>query len=323
MPIVMGDSWGGNFRRDRRALGLSLAEVAEGICSVSYLSLVESDKRLPSESIRVKLVARLETGRSPEPEPIDIDGLLAAEICVRLGQLDKADEYLALLPDLPTADYLRGVVLDLRGDLDGACAKYQEVLNNSSSAHTTRIRAQIAFSRTLLDQGAIESARRIGEEALAEAAKQKWVDSTLLTELHTVVAQVYRALADHDRFDQLISAPELQASLTPRQRAAAEWDTAVALGEKRNRFAAADYAQAALSRLRALDVPIASANRIITAVMATLDSASFDESSVRAQLAQADTFLHNGDATLEFARYYSAVAELESLVGDTAAARRP
>src|SRR5699024_7293773 len=54
---------GHNIRRRRKKLGLTQAELAEGIISVPYLSLIENEKAHPKPDILNPLAKRLRTSQ--------------------------------------------------------------------------------------------------------------------------------------------------------------------------------------------------------------------------------------------------------------------
>src|SRR5688572_5340686 len=110
---------GRRIRKLRRRLGLSQRGVAEPVITSSYLSLIESGRRVPSPEILAHIAARL----SVDPEELLTGRPPGLEVTLEM-ELHEARE------------------LAHKGGLEAAEAKATQVLKNAERSRLGRLRAK-------------------------------------------------------------------------------------------------------------------------------------------------------------------------------------
>jgi transcriptional regulator with XRE-family HTH domain len=180
----MGSTLGQRLRVLRNERGFSQADLAGDLVSPSYVSLIESGKRLPEREVLEGLARRLgcsplflESGLVPEEVTEQRLRLQFAEIALANGSTQEAHQQFAELAALPSREISLGAIWGL--------ARAEEALGNLHTALTLRdslleaSRAgepgapallSLLMSRCRLYQEAGDFARSIevGEEALRE-----------------------------------------------------------------------------------------------------------------------------------------------------------
>lgn len=306
---------GARLRSSRRARGLSQADVSAGICSVSYLSLIEAGKRTPDERVLQQLLARLDLVSEDDGDTVGaLDPLSAAEVALRLGDVAQAERLLAHAPAIAQAVLLRALVHEFRGDNDAAIELLTQIIDDSSTSAHVAIRAQIALCRCLFDAGQIESARNVGENALRlmTQGSDDWQGE--IPELRATLATVYCESGDLFRARQL-TASTFQGIETPWQAATREWARALVHNSAGDFARAGEHARNGLRRLRELDKPRSEANLLHTAVWVELQSGTYEATKCRDDLEAAEVTLRGMHADVELAMCLSTRAEFESIEG--------
>ncbi len=173
--------------RYRRGLSQTKLAAATGF-SVSYISLLESGRRTPTqrslETIAGTLqcsVEHLRTGRGgTDDRSAELD-LRFAELALRTGDAEAAHHHFSKVAAAAAqsgwyeqefdARWGLARVLELRGDLEGAIDQYECLLTADRPAGSLdRIRIAVALCRTYSECGDLNRAIDVGESALDQLA---------------------------------------------------------------------------------------------------------------------------------------------------------
>lgn len=241
----------------RLELGLTQAEVAAGMLSPSYLSLVESGRRQPAESALEHIAQQLGVDAGYLRDGIDAEarrrarlGLGQAEIALHRGEFPDAHKLFIVLEvdsglseeQQRQARFGRARASEGMGDLDEAI----EILSELSTAAQRDpavhpwLDVATALSRCYRVAGDIDLAVQVGERAMRDAAESGLTASTEYIRLGCTVMGAYR-----DRGD-LAAASRLGAELvaqadgagSPLARGTA-YANAAAVAESRGQIAQA------------------------------------------------------------------------------------
>jgi transcriptional regulator with XRE-family HTH domain len=239
---------GSQVRRAREARGLTQQEAADGICSPSYLSRIESGSRLATPDVAARLAERLGTTLEALCEP-DVTAaetglrlaLQLAELSLRSGDapaaLTRAQSVLddPEAPDDLRADaaWCRARALEASAELVPAVSAYEDCRDNETDGGLRWIDCCIALSRCyrLLGdlQRAVELAeaadQRLGELGLAETEGAVRVAATLLA-AYLVRGDTHYAA----RLAEVVIHRAEQVG-SPTARAAAYWNGSISLAE--------------------------------------------------------------------------------------------
>jgi len=315
-------SIGQELHLQRTHLGLSLAEVAEGVCSVSYLSLIESGKREPSKNVLARIRLRLGL-RDANAERIAIlDALDSAEAEFRLGNFEQAEQWLRSAGPGVGATLLSAEIADARGEFELAIRGFTDVSDDVTASPLQRVKALTGKCRVLRDFGEMSAAQSCGESALHEASALGVEAIEAQAELRATLAGVYCETGDIRRAHELLEALDSDASVSEWKRAALEWGKSTVLSTEGKFGESADYARRALSRLRSLDRPRTEANLIQTAAWLELKAGNASKSQIFADLQRAESVLRSVGAPYELAMCLGTIAEADSIFGDAEHARQ-
>jgi tetratricopeptide (TPR) repeat protein len=168
-------------------MGMSQAEVAEGMLSASYVSLVESGRRQPATPALQHMAERLGVDIGYLRDGIDAEvrrrarlALSQAEVALRRGDVDDAHRRFVELADMPGIgeDQLRQVRMgralaaERRGDLEEALEILGELADAArrSPAVSPWMDVAEALCRCYREAGDLDLAISTGEEAMHDAA---------------------------------------------------------------------------------------------------------------------------------------------------------
>lgn len=235
----------------RRQRGLSQAQLAHPELSDSYVSLIESGKRTPTQAVLELLAQKLDCSltylvngvTAEQMEELEL-GLRFAKLALENGELTEArrryaelleNNHLAGLPSLrQDARYGYALATEACGNLTEAISVLTALREEDAGAQSPERRIQIAIAlcRCYRDSGDFHSAVEIGEEMLGlSTSRPAWNDD--LVELGSTLLSVYIERGDLLRARQF--AAELLAAAeelgTPRAIVAACWNTAMTDGE--------------------------------------------------------------------------------------------
>lgn len=252
----------------RIELGLTQAEVAAGMLSPSYLSLVESGRRQPAQAALEHIAERLRVDPGYLLDGIDAEvrrrarlALGHAEVALRRGDFDDAHKRFRDLVDDPglgdeqqrRARLGLALAAERRGDLEEALRILGELADQARREPNVQPWMDVAEaqSRCYHEAGDLDLAIQSGEEAMRFAAELGLQSSDEYVRLGCTVLAAYYERGDLAR--ATVMAADLinnaDASGAPHTRGAAYWNAAI-LAESRGQIGEAlalvDRAQALL-----------------------------------------------------------------------------
>jgi tetratricopeptide (TPR) repeat protein len=171
---------GERVRLLRRERGLSQAELAGSELSESYISLIESGRRVPSRRALGVIAAGLSVSVEGLVEDVVVEdpsvsfAVTFAELAARSGDVGSARSVLAAVG----ADRVGGVwgarlgvvsamVAELEGDLEGACSLLESLLGDVHVQGALWAEVATALVRCYRELGDLSRAVLVGEEATA------------------------------------------------------------------------------------------------------------------------------------------------------------
>lgn len=275
------------FLTQRLELGLTLEQVAKGICSVSYLSMIEAGKRSPSRKIHVALCYRL--GLSPATERTAGESALLNRclLALRVGDLDAARLTINLLDNPAERDLIEGRLLERDGRLDEALELLVPCLENNGSGMLIKVLAAIAIVRIETSLTDYHRAIQVGESALSSLRENSELFPDEYFELKAVLAGVYSEVGDLNRAMSLVK-DNIAGHDSNWSRVMQLWTQSNILHSAGDSSEAALKAECALEIAKAIDRPVALAHMQQNHAYYSLKSGKFDISIVDAELSQAE-----------------------------------
>ncbi|SRR6266545_1307621 len=264
------ETLGQRLRDLRVRCGISQAQLAFPELSDSYVSLIESDKRVPAPAV-IQLLARklgcspsyLESGVTDEVA----DGLRMtlqyAELSLQNGEAAEARDSFAKVIDHPDLIALRGLMYEARwgfaraleacGELEQAVAELENLAELVSPEGNSDDWAwlHLALCRCHRERGDFAAAIEVGERGLEMLAKaqDRWLESGVM--LGATLLSVFCEQGDlvHARHfaDRLVRYAEEVGSV--RARAAAYWEAGIAADFRGDLEAALRLAERAVALL--------------------------------------------------------------------------
>jgi transcriptional regulator with XRE-family HTH domain len=237
---------GARIRALRLDRGLSQAQVAEGMLSASYVSLVESGRRQPAISALTHIAERLGVDTGFLRDGIDAEvrrrarlALGRAEAALSRGDVDEAYARFTELEDSPglSDEQLRQVRMgrahsaERRGDLEDALrllAELADEARRSPAVHPWMDVAQ-ALCRCYREAGDLDLAISTGEEAMRHAADLGLEASDEYVRLGCTVLAAYQERGDLAK-TTLLAADMIRtadAMGAPQTRGAAYWNASL------------------------------------------------------------------------------------------------
>jgi len=188
----MESSLGGRLKQLRREKVLSQGGLAAGLVNASYISLIESDMRVPSPDVLEELARRLETsvqylltGEQPHDLQEDQLRIQFAEIALTNGEADEAQAGFRALTSRPRSEVrlpaLWGLARaeELRGNHLAAAAIMEELVAPARAGvlgSQPLMHVHIARCRLYQRAGDLARSVDIGERLLPRSAR--WVCRT-------------------------------------------------------------------------------------------------------------------------------------------------
>lgn len=248
---------GRRIRSRRQELGLSQADIAEGMLSPSYVSLVESGRRQPAAGalahVAEKLGVDVEFLRDGVDASVRAKARLAlsrAQMALRQGSAREAYDGLTNLVGDPglndeqhrQARLGRALALERLGDLERAIELLNELADEARSAAAAYpwLDVAVAATRCYRDAGDIDMAVQLGEQAMADASELGLEGTDEYVRLGSTVFAAYYVRGDYVRAKQLASYLVRVADDigTPQTRGAAYWNASI-VAESRGELAQA------------------------------------------------------------------------------------
>jgi tetratricopeptide (TPR) repeat protein len=237
----------------RERAGLSQRQLAAGICTPAYVSRLEKGERIPSLQLLRRLGERIgvDADELASGSPAELDVLLDAELALRLGELDEAEqrftEALKIGPHKRAPALIGlGQVAFARGDHREAIVRLEEA---SSLRGGLEAAALDSLGRAYAMVGALDAAAAHFERGLSEARSR---DDRIEALRFTVL--LGNALVDAGDFERaralLDEALEsAEATRDPLLRARVWWSQSGLFVAQNDAAAAAKYARLALETL--------------------------------------------------------------------------
>lgn len=237
---------GQRIRARRLELGLSQAEIAEGMLSPSYVSLVESGRRQPAASALAHVAERLKVDVEYLRDGVDASvrtrarlALGRAEKALYDGDIARAYEAFTALDGDPglndeqarKARLGRALARERNGDLEGALTILAELADEARQSPGVQpwFDVALAMSRCYREAGDIDMAIQIGEEAMRSAADLGLELTDEFIRLGSTVLGAYYFRGDTVRSkalaEELISLADKAGA--PHTRGAAYWNASI------------------------------------------------------------------------------------------------
>ncbi|WP_158542714.1 helix-turn-helix domain-containing protein [Phytoactinopolyspora halophila] len=248
---------GQRIRSRRLELGLSQADIAEGMLSPSYVSLVESGRRQPAAAALAHIAERLRIDVEYLRDGVDASVRTRARLA--LGRAEKAlydgraadayDEFTTLVGDPGLNDEQarrarlgQAQALERKGDIEGAIGLLNELAEEARQRPDVQpwLDIALAMSRCYQNAGDLDMAIQVGEKAMRDAAELGLERTDEYVRLGCTVLSAYHGRGDIVRSRTLASdlvraADEMGA---PHTRGAAYWNASV-IAESRGDLAQA------------------------------------------------------------------------------------
>jgi tetratricopeptide (TPR) repeat protein len=239
--MEQGTGLGARVLERRVALGLSQRELAGPEMSPSYVSLIESGKRVPTRELLQVLARRLETTADdlvpPEErqrgvERIELD-LRWAKIAVKAGNAESAEKYArgVLEEDGATerqrheASLTLAEAAEMQGDLDDAIDILEPLIEELDTDRTREMwrSCQVMLCRCYKEVGDLAHAIDLGTQALAK--EEAPTDDQVI--LVISLADAYLRRGDLKRAGRLLTSTmeRIDVAGTHRNQGAALWNS--------------------------------------------------------------------------------------------------
>lgn len=263
------ESFGQTLRRLRRQARLTQVELASEVVSASYVSLLEADKRVPSEAAIDALAAKLGVPREQllnelDPEiaiRLELD-LKYAEMALRNGEgadaLTGMDELLAnaLVPaqTRQRARRLRAEALEATGELNDAARELEQLSQQAAAAQdwTETLRLTIPLARCYKELGDLRHALNLINNGLDMAKANELLGTDVHAELAAMAIGLHYLLGDLAHAELLAedALSHLEGKGNRRARGSVYWNASLnaqARGNNSKALALADRALALFS----------------------------------------------------------------------------
>jgi tetratricopeptide (TPR) repeat protein len=240
------NTFGDRLRQLRREAGLSQADLAGDDLSASYVSLLESAKRVPSPEVVQQLAARLgcssmqlwEGRASERDQRLELE-IAYSRLAVEHGESVDARERLGRLlaeDGVPKkfrdeATLLLAMALQRLGDGAGAVRRLLPLFERSlkRDTHLSALDTSLILCRCYLESGDMNRAARAGEDALDAARAQGLGGASDYFRLAATVMMAHMGLGDylHARTWAAEMIEEAEAASQVAGQAALYWNSAL------------------------------------------------------------------------------------------------
>ncbi|HEX6343766.1 helix-turn-helix domain-containing protein [Umezawaea sp.] len=338
------ESVGARIRRLRRAAGMSQEALARPELSASYVSLLESDKRVPSGDVLAQLAQRL--GRTPgyllngvdEPDHTDLEiELRYAELTLRNGDAETAlDGYEKVRATLSPSEHRSlwtsatlGVAqcLEHTGRLEEATALLEELRQGAITEEPgldQRLALVMSLCRCYRELGDLSHAVEVAEGTIAELEELDLPPTTASVELLSTLIGIYAERGDLNRAGYLASRAVEQARLISDRKAlgAAYWNASVVL-QRRGR---SDEALSMITKAVAIysegdnERALARIRNAYASVLLQSDPGDQEVETARSLLEQSVSVLTELGSSIDVAHAETALARANVMLGDSGSA---
>lgn len=337
----MSSTVGSRVRTLRERRGLSQSDLVEGLpIAPSYVSLIERDRRKPSERVLAVIAGRLGctvdyllTGRrGPGAQELELE-LRFAELALRSGDPRSARERFEQAADQATALGLEDIAHDARwgltrayealGELEAAIEGLEALSREPELKGTfSRLALSRRLARTHLECGESARAIEVAELGLAERGVDELLAVDERAELAATLVACYYERGDISRAHLLARrvVEEAEKGGSSRARAAAYWEAGI-VAEGRGDFRAARiYTERALALYGEGDNARAVAGLRMNCAWLMLHSAEPEIAEATGLLEQAVATLAEVGTETDVACAETELARCHLLSGDTQSA---
>lgn len=316
---------GARLRAAREAAGLTQRDLSFDGCTAAYVSRIEAGARTPSLQVLRKFGERLGVSANylaTGSEAGEIrDDLLAAEIALTTGDLDRAGELFSTARDNAESDSVRaqaeaglGMVAVARGDTATAFALLEPVLATDDLPRTAALPAVSQLVRLYCAQGRFADTFALLDRYIGRARATD--DRFELVGYGVLLANAYIDSGNFSRAEAVLgdSLATAREMLDPRVRANLYWSQSRLYSSEGKPDLAAHYAQLAVATLNASEHTVWAARAVLYSAFVENDRGNGREALELLEEAE-PVLAASGDEVEE------AVLEIEraralSLVGD-------
>ena len=329
-------TFGGRLRQLRVEAGLTQPELALGIASVSHISLIEANKRQPSDEILMKLANRLDVpigilreGADSETNQTRRKDYLFAEMSFKNGDtkfaqtlLEKVIRESASSRDMESyvqVRYLYAQTFEKLGDLETATKEIQKaiLLAENAGLPLQVIEMTVELSRYAKEAGDFVTALELIERA-EKAVPPKLQKSATYARILSSAIAIHYLRGDYLRANDLSqdAMTIFDDQTDPVARASIYWNASLAADAVQNSAQALLLAQRAAGLFSETDDARAEgALRNAIAWLMTRQTPP-DVEGARAQLDRARVLLEEYGTPIDFTYYQIELARVEWLSGN-------
>jgi len=315
--------FGARLRKARRDHGISQHDASNGIVTASFLSLIESGKRVPSPKVAAALAERLGIAVDvAEARPDTANPrFIAALAAVQAGDMATTEQSAAALPaSWPGRALIEALLAEHRGELIEATRLLTLAVNTAESGSELWLEISAALCRVAFNAGNVAAAIEAGESALAIKELPTPRCEDLAVTIRASLSGVYCESGNLARARELTDDPASQPS-TPWQRGTQLWARSI-LATVEGRSDQAELLSAEALRLfREADRPLSVARLQVNAAMLKLQAPGSRANEVLDLLRPAELTFRTLDAPFDLAGCLSARARLEATLGHQDEAR--
>ena len=329
-------SFGARLRQLRLRAELTQPELAEGISSVSLISLIEAGKRQPNEAMIEKLALRLKIpadelrggARESENQSRRLN-FIFAEMAFKNGDFATSEaasgKLIESAPALENPEFsyqlhaLRGKSLESLGRIEDARQEIELAINfaNESGLELEKLELIIDLSRYAKESGDFVTALELIESAQKSVPTQLQQSATYARLLSSAIA-IHYLRGDYIRASDLsASALEIFNDQTdPRARASILWNASLAADANQDTRTALIMAQRAASLFAEADDARAEGRLRFTIAWLFTRQTPPDIEAARVQLIRSEKLLQDSGTEIDKAKFDSELSRVEWLAGN-------
>jgi tetratricopeptide (TPR) repeat protein len=192
------------LRQARLMAGLSLEEAANGICSVSLLSLIERGQRSANPEMLQALHVRLSIHAENITQQNESVELIQGCLALDNESSESSKEWLPRIKQANEKLLLQGLIAEAEGDLPLAVSLLELVAREKNQPVQTLHRAALALVRAEREQGDFYAAIYWGEQLVSHLKDQPFDTTSLQWEAKATLSSVYLELGDFAKAAELV-----------------------------------------------------------------------------------------------------------------------
>lgn len=316
--------FGARLRKARRDRGISQTEASDGIVTASFLSLIESGKRVPSPKVAAALAERAgiavdaATALPDTANPVYIAALAAALGGDSVGAAERAAQ---LPPEWPGRALVLGLLAEQRGSLVEASRQLQTALAAATAGSELWFELAAAVCRVAFNAGDVDAAIDAGESVFGIGEPPTPRCEDLAIGIRASLSGIYIETGNLARAHTLAD----DAAVEPRtawQRGTQLWARSMLASVDGQPERADMLATEALRHFRESERPASVARLQVNAAMLKLQTSGVNFDEVRTLLSAAESTFRALNAPFDLAGCLTASAGLDAARGAGDDARR-